>query len=213
MLVKNENGQIVTNSLLVAKKFGKQHKHVLSSIRDLIHSAENSAQYYVSSSYIDNSGKANKMYVMGRDGFSLLVMGFTGSQAINFKLEFIEAFNQMEEKLTKSMSTLDMVQASIDAIRANEQKLNKVEEDILELKAKVITTPDYFTVAGFGTVAGQRVGRKLASEIGRKATKICKNKSYPMEKVKDVRWGYVKSYPAEVLEEVFGEIFGEIAIC
>lgn len=81
------------------KKFNKQHKHVISSIKNLINSDEKSAQFYVLGSYVDDSGKSNPMYIMNRDGFSLLTMGFTGKQALRFKLEFIEAFNQMEQTL------------------------------------------------------------------------------------------------------------------
>ena len=39
------------------------------------------------------------MYYMDRDGFTLLVMGFTGKEALNWKVKYIQAFNQMEEQL------------------------------------------------------------------------------------------------------------------
>jgi Rha family phage regulatory protein len=85
--------------MLVAKKFNKQHKDVIRSIKSLINSAQNCAQLFVSASYVDEQGKERPMYIMNRDGFSLLVMGFTGKVALNFKLEFIEAFNQMEQRI------------------------------------------------------------------------------------------------------------------
>lgn len=99
LVFKGDNNRIFTNSLLVAEKFGKQHKHVIESIKKIIHSAENSAQFYVSDTYVDNSGKNNVMYVMNRDGFTLLTMGFTGDKAFQFKLDYIEAFNRMEEQI------------------------------------------------------------------------------------------------------------------
>lgn len=99
LVFKGDNNRIFTNSLLVAEKFGKQHKHVIESIKKIIHSAENSAQFYVSATYVDNSGKNNVMYVMNRDGFTLLTMGFTGDKAFQFKLDYIEAFNRMEEQI------------------------------------------------------------------------------------------------------------------
>jgi phage regulator Rha-like protein len=58
-LVKFENGKVVTTSLIVAEKFGKEHRHVLDSIRSIISSAENSDQYYLSDTYKDKSGKSN----------------------------------------------------------------------------------------------------------------------------------------------------------
>ena len=48
---------------------------------------------------MDNSGKENPMYVMNRDGFTLLVMGFTGEKALQFKIDYIEAFNKMEQTI------------------------------------------------------------------------------------------------------------------
>lgn len=96
LVFKSDKGNPVTTSLLVAEKFEKNHRHVLDSIRNLV--AENSAakSLFIESQY-ENRGKVYPMYIMNRDGFSLLVMGFTGSTALQFKLEFIEAFNRMEE--------------------------------------------------------------------------------------------------------------------
>lgn len=94
LVLIGDDGTAVTNSLLVAEKFGKMHKNVMQSIKNIIHSAEKSAQFYKSGSYIDSSGKENPMYIMNRDGFSLLVMGFNGKQAMDFKNEFIDEFNK-----------------------------------------------------------------------------------------------------------------------
>lgn len=99
------NNQVLTDSLLVAEKFNKKHYHVINAIKNLLNSHEKSGQFFVLSSYIDTSGKSNIMYIMNRDGFSLLVMGFTGKKAFNFKFQFIQAFNDMENKL-KSMFTI-----------------------------------------------------------------------------------------------------------
>ena len=100
-LVKIENSQAVTNSLLVAEKFNKNHRDVIRSIRDLLSSAQNCAvlQMFFESSYKASNGKTNPMYMMNRDGFSLLVMGFTGEKALKFKLDFINAFSEMEKTL------------------------------------------------------------------------------------------------------------------
>lgn len=99
LVFKGENNQVLTNSLLVAEKFGKSHKHVMQSIKDLITSAEKSANLFVESEYPDTYGRMQPMYVMNRDGFTLLVMGFTGDRALQFKLDYIEAFNKMEETI------------------------------------------------------------------------------------------------------------------
>lgn len=99
IVFKGQNNQAMTNSLLVAEKFEKQHKDVLEAVRKLT-SAENSAdlsQMFAEVELPDTYGRMRPAYIMNRDGFSLLVMGFTGEKALRFKLEYIDAFNKMEQ--------------------------------------------------------------------------------------------------------------------
>lgn len=101
-LVIMKDQQAVTTSLQVAEVFGKNHRDVLEAIQNKISSAENSAQYdsmFAQGEYKDKSGKRNKMYYMNRDGFTFIAFGFTGKKADEFKLKYIEAFNQMEETI------------------------------------------------------------------------------------------------------------------
>lgn len=91
----------VVSSLDIAETFEKEHRHVLEDIRrilDSISTAEISALFY-ESSYTASNGKKNPMYYMNRDGFTLLVMGYTGEKAMKFKLAYINQFNQMEKML------------------------------------------------------------------------------------------------------------------
>lgn len=95
----SENGQVVVSSREVAEHFGKEHKTVLRSIEEL--RAQNCAtksMFYETT--FENRGKQYPMYLMNRDGFSLLTFGFTGKEALEWKLKYIDAFNQMEQKLT-----------------------------------------------------------------------------------------------------------------
>ena len=96
----SENGQVVVSSREVAENFGKEHRNVIQSIENI--SAENSAvtQMFFKTTYTAGTGKSYPMYLMNRDGFTLLAMGFTGKAALEWKLKYIDAFNQMEQKLT-----------------------------------------------------------------------------------------------------------------
>lgn len=104
MLVKimeqNREEILTANSRDVAEYFEKQHKDVLESIRNL--TAENSAtkSMFIETSF-ESRGKFYPQYELTRDGFSLLVMGFTGSKALEWKLKYIEAFNEMERELKR----------------------------------------------------------------------------------------------------------------
>lgn len=97
----NKEEVTVVTSLDVAETFGKEHKHVLEDIRricDNLSTAEISALFY-ESDYKASNGKKNPMYLMNRDGFTLLVMGYTGEKAMSFKLAYIKQFNAMEKAL------------------------------------------------------------------------------------------------------------------
>ena len=98
-LVQVQNKQVVTTSQKVAEVFEKQHKDVLRAIENI--KAENCAltNFFYEGTYKAGTGKSYKMYYMNRDGLSLLVMGFTGAKAMQWKLKYIEAFNTMEKLL------------------------------------------------------------------------------------------------------------------
>ena len=101
-LVIMRDRQAVTTSLQVAKVFNKKHKHVIEAINNKIQSAENSADYqkmFVVGTYKDSQGRTYPMYYMNRDGFTFIAFGFTGAKADQFKLKYIDAFNQMEKQL------------------------------------------------------------------------------------------------------------------
>ena len=127
----SENGQVVVSSREVAEHFGKEHKHVLDSIKNLV--AENSAtksMFYETT--FENRGKQYPMYLMNRDGFTLLAMGFTGKAALEWKLKYIAAFNEMEKKLaTPQMPKLSKELQALflldDRTQKQEQRLTALE--------------------------------------------------------------------------------------
>lgn len=91
---------------MVAEKFGKDHKNVVRNIRSIIGGMLKIeyTQLFVESVYVHpQNGQEYPMFIMNRDGFTLLAMGFTGEKALQFKLEYINAFNKME-KILKEQS-------------------------------------------------------------------------------------------------------------
>lgn len=146
--INNDNGTLTVSSLQVAEDFEKQHKHILNAISKLeseIQPAENSARYFLSSSYVDAKGENRKCYNLTRDGFSLLVMGFTGKKALEWKLKYIEAFNLMEQKIRERYSDISpQLQFLIDMERKQKQLEKKQEElenkiaDISEIRDNTI---------------------------------------------------------------------------
>ena len=100
-LVIMKDKQAVTSSLQVAQTFGKRHDHVTRDIEELIAqsgSPKLGNEMFATGTY-ENRGKQYPMYYMNRDGFTLLAMGFTGDKALQFKLQYIDAFNEMEQQV------------------------------------------------------------------------------------------------------------------
>ena len=120
--VQIKDEQVYTTSRIVAEKFGKRHAHIIRDIEATISTIndaqviENKVQpnfglneninglknqsvkndYFVESSYIDSIGRTLKEYLITEDGLALLVMGFTGADAMRVKLKFVAEFNRMK---------------------------------------------------------------------------------------------------------------------
>lgn len=107
-IVVEKKGQPVTTSRKVAEVFEKNHDDVLKSIRILENSlgkiSEPNPQVKFELTSYKSRGKMYPEYIMNRDAFSLLVMGFTGEKALSWKLKYIGAFNNMEAFI-KSLQT------------------------------------------------------------------------------------------------------------
>lgn len=101
--VSLHSGRPATTSLEVAQFFGKRHDHVMRSVRDLMDNCPEkfTAPNFGVSEYTDETGRSLPMFILFRDGFMLLVMGYTGKKALAMKLAYIEAFNRMEEELAR----------------------------------------------------------------------------------------------------------------
>lgn len=95
-----KDGQILVSSVDVAENFEKRHKVVTRAIENIIKSNKDFTEHnFVPSEYEDSSGRMLPSYYMTRDGFTLLVMGFTGYKAQEWKIKYIKAFNAMEARL------------------------------------------------------------------------------------------------------------------
>lgn len=84
----------VTTSRKVAEVFGKRHSHVIEALENLMVENSTVKSMFTLSTY-KVRGRDFKQYLLTQDGFTLLAMGFTGAKALEFKLAYIQAFNDM----------------------------------------------------------------------------------------------------------------------
>lgn len=164
-VVKRIDGKLVVTSRQVAEDFDKEPKHVNEVIRKLI--AENSTvkNMIIESTYISSRGREEKEYLLTRDGFSLLVMGFTGSKALHWKLKYIEAFNKMEQALKKpqkQLTPIEMMELQFKILKEQGQKLDEVEEKVEVLSNSM--TIDYGQQEVINRIAKERMVQVLGGK-------------------------------------------------
>lgn len=92
------DGKVVTTSLKVAEMFDKEHAHVMRDIRKIIDMGFNASNFGLVV-YKDKKGENRPCFNIDRKGFTLLAMGFTGNEALEFKNNYIDAFDAMEKEL------------------------------------------------------------------------------------------------------------------
>lgn len=131
---RTEDGELVVTSRRVAEDFGKRHADVIEKIEELIKTENSVMSMFIESSYKAGTGKSYKEYLLTRDGFSLLVMGFTGAKALEWKLKYIEAFNKMEQAIKNPFAHLSK---ELQAIIAVDTKVQKIEEDFNTFKSNL----------------------------------------------------------------------------
>ena len=138
-LVVMTNGQATTTSREVAKVFGKEHRNVLRDIDELSDQVgvlkNEQTPIFTEETYIhEQNHQEYRQIRMNKDGFTLLAMGFTGSKATQFKLRYIQAFNEMEERL-RSQPALPT--NPLDQIVLLAQGTTQLSKEVGKLKNKV----------------------------------------------------------------------------
>lgn len=99
----------------------------------------------------------------------------------------------------QAMVELERKQNELEAVQAKQSK------DIEYLKTKAVHRPDYYSIIGFANKVKIKVGLEKAKKLGKVFVKLCKEKGYTTEKIDDPRFGYIRTYPHDVLEEVFAK--------
>lgn len=120
-LVTVSEGKAMVSSKDISDRFGKIHRDVLRAINLLECSDEFRVRNFAQSSYLSLQNKKLECMNMTRDGFAFLCMGFTGSDAAEWKERYISAFNSMEGALSKTPVTMDQLNDLVSRIEGNKE--------------------------------------------------------------------------------------------
>lgn len=137
-LINIQNGQAVTTSRQVAENFGKRHDNVIRDVEDIMGSLkiEDTHMFYKTTYKHPQNNQQYPEYIMNRDGFTLLAMGFTGSDAMQWKIKYIQAFNEMEKQLTSPQQLTRM--QILELAMESEKKVIELQATITEQKPKIL---------------------------------------------------------------------------
>ncbi|MBU7568558.1 Rha family transcriptional regulator [Weissella hellenica] len=211
-LVELQNGVATTTSLQVAETFEKNHQHVIEAIKNL--TVENSTvkNMFKETTYVNSRGREYPMYQMDKDGFTLLVMGYTGQKATEFKLRYIQAFNEMQKQLDQQslpMTTDEKIALIAQGNVEFREELDEVKDNVDDLKdrfglpaaqaksleqsrKKHIVT----LLGGYDSNAYQHISGKTFKQIGRdfkERFNIPRYDSLPLSKF-DEGMDYIKTW-------------------
>lgn len=133
---RNENNTVWVESTVVAEKFAKSHNHVIRDIEEILSKSDCpnlDGEMFIETTYKNSRGKTYKSYLMNRDGFSLLAMGFTGKEAFQWKIKFINAFNKMEEKLKQSNTLTEEEKLKLQLFSKDASEVAYAHNRLIEL--------------------------------------------------------------------------------
>lgn len=162
IILSMQNGEPVVSSRQIAENFEKNHRDVLRAVDNLKEDVRNFAQMFFESTEPDSYGREQRAYLMNRDGFTLLAMGFTGKAALEWKLKYIAAFNEMEKKLTEQPQ-LTRSQLLATALIAAHEELEEKDKQIAELTPKGVFA-DAVSASSQSILVGEMA--KLLSQNG-----------------------------------------------
>lgn len=201
--------ELVEQINLFRKEEGKEtelrHDTMLSIIRDEFEE-EISLQKILESKYKNERGREYPM-------FELTIA--QGKQVLLRESKFVrkrvvawlERFEEANKPMTAGEILMAQAQGMIALEKAQQAQAEQIalqNERLTKIEAKITTkNEDYFTISGYSNIIGKRVPLQLAISLGRKAAKICVQRDIPMGNEYDAKYGFVKSYPTEVLKEIF----------
>ncbi len=136
LVYKSSKGNPVTTSLKVAEVFEKNHKDVLRDIENLTCSQEFRERNFALSSYKSIQNKKMPMYIMTKDGFTFLAMGYTGNKASVFKENYIDCFNRMEQAIKSQVAIPQTYAEALELAAKQAREIEAKNKEIKQLEPK-----------------------------------------------------------------------------
>jgi Rha family phage regulatory protein len=220
-VVRIEGGKVFTNSRDVADFFGKRHDNVIRGIDRALEEGclhLEGTPYFQESTYIHEQNRQEyRTFNMTRDGFTLLVMGYTGKSAMAFKVAYIQRFNEMEETLKNEQRTrahaFEIPASYSDALRLAADQADQIET--LEIENQEMSDElNMITCDEFRALKHCYLQQREKIKLGKEAAKVARANDLEIEKEpRTVRRNgatyetHVNRLPRSAWEEAYAALF------
>jgi toxin-antitoxin system, toxin component, bro family len=202
-----------------AEKFSKTESSVLGKTFDF-------TEFYIPSSYkVKGNFKSYKNYLITEKGIAQLIGGYNAAvpKAFDLNVAYINEFERMKNliknNMQKPMSIPEQLLMNAQWMVEAENRISNVENEVAETRENIgvmqkeisriehnerrTITSDHLTVIAYANMKGIKPNTYNSSSVGRKATKLCRDRGLLTGTVVDSRYGYINTYPIEVLDEIF----------
>jgi toxin-antitoxin system, toxin component, bro family len=177
--------------------------------------AESSAGFYITGEYTHPQNKqVYRNYLITEKGIAQLIGGYSAAvpKAFDLNVAYINEFERMKKALKKPMSIPEQLLMNAQWMVEAENRLSTVEGNMaglqkgisrLEHNERRAVTSNHLTVIAYANMKGINPGSYNSSSVGRKATKLCRDRGLLTGTVVDSKYGLINTYPLEILDEIF----------
>ena len=200
-------------TLVIAEGVGHGHKSVIRLVRD--HQSDLESFGTLRFENAKSDGRPTEYAILNEQQTSLLLTYMRNSETVKqFKIRLVKEFYAMRDKLRAAPSTSMPVvkNPTMQLVIAQALEIDRLDQEQKQLAARLdavedrVSTQDsmFYTVLGYARKVGAFIDNVRASVLGRAATRLSREREYPMGEASDPRYGVVHTYHVDILQEVFG---------
>lgn len=188
------------SSIEIAELTGREHKNVMAAIRSMEESWEKvSGLRFKLANYTDAQGKPRPCYELTKIECLYIATKFNDEA----RAKLVIRWEQLETEKQRPLSQLEILAQSAQFLLEQEYKMKQLENEVSELRQRTTVDLKRSTVVAYVNRNNISLDVKRFGAIGNKCSRLCKKRGIEPSKVNDPRWGSVKVYPDEILDEVF----------
>lgn len=188
------------SSIEIAELTGREHKNVMAAIRSMEPAWQkvNGLKFKLVD-YTDKKGEKRPCYELNKTECLYIATKFNDEA----RAKLVLRWEELETEKRKGLSPAEFLLQQAQFMVEKERQIKAIENKVAEIEQRTITDLKHSTVVAYVSRNNIQLDVKRYGAIGTKASNLCKKRGITTSKINDVRWGQVKVYPDEILDEIF----------